>query len=93
MSRKKRILTSNKSLKSLEIIRIKHYSYKTERSYLNWIKDFYYLNEVKRKNLERQELSSDDVRDYLTYLAINKKFLHPPRIRRLMHCSFYSGMF
>lgn len=60
--------------KACEIIRIKHYSYKTERSYLNWIKRFfYYLNEVKRKNLERQELSSDDVRDYLTYLAINKK--------------------
>lgn len=57
-----------------EILRLKHYSYKTERSYTDWVRRFYYyINEVKKKNTQTEKLSSDDVRNYLSYLAINKK--------------------
>jgi site-specific recombinase XerD len=57
-----------------EILRLKHYSYKTERSYIGWVKRFYYyINEVKKGNIQAEKLSSDDVRNYLSYLAIKKK--------------------
>lgn len=55
-------------------IRLKHYSYKTERTYINWAKGFYeYTAGVKKKNISKTGLSSEDVRDYLSYLAVKKK--------------------
>ncbi len=57
-----------------ELLRLKHYSYKTERSYIGWVKRFYYyINEVKKENIQAEKLSSDDIRNYLSYLAIKKK--------------------
>ena len=54
-------------------IRLKHYSYKTERSYIDWAKRFYnYCIEVK-KNTDIFKVNSDDVKDFLSYLAINKR--------------------
>jgi integron integrase len=54
-------------------IRLKHYSYKTERSYINWAKRFYeYTTDVKRKDIEKSGLSSEDVRDFLSFLALKK---------------------
>jgi integron integrase len=55
-------------------IRLKHYSYKTERTYINWAKSFYeYTAGIKKKDIVKTGLSSEDVRDYLSYLAIKKK--------------------
>ncbi|HOX10231.1 MAG TPA: integron integrase [Candidatus Omnitrophota bacterium] len=55
-------------------IRLRHYSYKTERTYINWAKSFYeYTTGVKKKDIAGTGLSSEDVRDYLSYLAIKKK--------------------
>lgn len=57
-----------------EALRVKHYSYKTERSYINWARRFYeYVIEVRKKDLEKSGLSSEDVRDYLGFLALRKK--------------------
>jgi integron integrase len=55
-------------------IRIKHYSYSTERTYINWVKRFFYyvLNE-KKKDIQQSGISSDDVKDYLSYLALKKR--------------------
>ena len=50
-------------------IRILHYSYNTEKTYLSWIKRFAEYLAYKSPS----ELSSDDVKNYLTYLAINQK--------------------
>ena len=55
-------------------IRIKHYSYSTERTYIEWAKKFYsYVMEVKKKDLNTSGLESEDVRDYLSYLALTKR--------------------
>lgn len=55
-------------------IRVKHYSYKTERTYINWAKNFYeYTAGIKKKDIQKTGLSSEDVRDYLSFLAIKKK--------------------
>jgi len=56
------------------VLRIKHYSYKTERLYINWAKRFYeYVIDVKKKSAQQLGLSSEDVRDYLGFLAIRKR--------------------
>ncbi len=39
-----------------ELLRLKHYSYKTERSYIGWAKRFYYyINEVKKENIQAEK--------------------------------------
>ena len=56
-----------------QALRIKHYAYRTELSYLEWVKKFYdYTVNVKKKDLTRS-LDSADVRDYLSYLALKKR--------------------
>jgi len=60
--------------KMREALRIKHYSYKTERSYIDWAKRFYYyMGNVKGNDFQTKPLQSDDVREFLSYLAINKR--------------------
>ena len=57
-----------------DMIRVKHYSYKTERIYIDWVKRFYeYIIKVKRIGIEREKPGSDDVRDFLSYLAIKQR--------------------
>jgi integron integrase len=51
------------------LIRLKHYSYSTERTYLDWAKRFFaYLAETKQS-----EPSQKDVKNFLSYLAIRQK--------------------
>lgn len=55
-------------------IRIRHYSYRTERAYVIWARDFFkYLADVKKKDIQRSGLASEDVRDYLSFLALRKR--------------------
>lgn len=55
-------------------IRIKHYAYKTERSYIDWVKRFYeYVSKIKKKNMQKEGLTSEDVRDFLSHLALKLK--------------------
>ncbi len=57
-----------------EAIRIKHYSYRTERSYLEWTKRFIdYTSKVKKKDVRSAGLDSGDVKDFLSYLALAKR--------------------
>ena len=59
--------------KTREIIRIKHYSYSTERTYVDWIKRFFkYMIEIKGKDLSLSTPDSFDMKDYLSYLASKK---------------------
>lgn len=56
-----------------EAIRIKHYSYSTEQTYLDWAKRFfYYIANEKRKDIHSAGFDSNDVRDYLSYLALKR---------------------
>ena len=55
-------------------IKIKHYSYKTERSYIGWISRFYsYLEDERKKDIRGYILKSEDIRDFLNYLAVKKQ--------------------
>jgi integron integrase len=54
-------------------IRIKHYSYSTERTYIDWAKRFFdYTLKLKKKDMIAPGLDSSDVRDYLSYLAMKR---------------------
>jgi integron integrase len=54
-------------------IRIKHYSYSTERTYIDWAKRFFdYTLKLKKKDMIASGLDSSDVRDYLSYLAMER---------------------
>jgi integron integrase len=54
-------------------IRIKHYSYSTERTYIDWAKRFFdYTLKLKKKDITASGLDSSDVRDYLSYLAMKQ---------------------
>jgi integron integrase len=54
-------------------IRIKHYSYSTERTYIDWAKRFFdYTLNLKKKDITTSGLDSSDVRDYLSYLAMKR---------------------
>jgi site-specific recombinase XerD len=46
-------------------IQLKHYSYKTEKSYVNWVRRFYLFH--KKRNLN--EMGNSEVRTFLSYLA------------------------
>lgn len=60
--------------KMREAIRVKHYSYRTERSYTDWVKRFYdYVFSVKKKDVGSQGVDSADVKDFLSYLAVSSR--------------------
>jgi integron integrase len=57
-----------------EILRIKHYAYSTERTYIDWFGRFHtYLTDVKNKDWQTQGADETDVRDFLGYLAIKQR--------------------
>lgn len=57
-----------------EILRIKHYAYSTERTYIDWFKRFHaYLTDIKKKDWETQGADETDVRDFLSHLAIKQR--------------------
>jgi integron integrase len=51
-----------------DVLRVKHYSYKTEKSYVQWIKRFI-LYHHKRHPLEMAEI---EISQFLTFLAVNE---------------------
>lgn len=59
-------------------LRTRHYSYRTECSYADWVRQFLsYLSE--RQGIPHPRVESDGVRDYLTHLAVRPEDLgeHP----------------
>jgi hypothetical protein len=52
-----------------EIIRLKHYSQKTEQAYLNWIKPYILFHDKKHP----QDMAATEVEAFLTYLAVERK--------------------
>jgi len=56
-----------------EALRIKHYAYSTERTYSDWFARFYdYLTKIKKKDWQNQGANEEDVRDFLSHLAIKQ---------------------
>jgi hypothetical protein len=61
-------------LKMREAIRIKHYSYTTERSYLEWVRRFLdYVTNRQKRDTSEVNLNSKDVREFLSFLAIKQR--------------------
>jgi hypothetical protein len=53
-------------------IRTRHYSYRTECSYADWVRRFFaYCSE--RQGVREPCIESDAVRDYLTHLAVRRR--------------------
>ena len=60
--------------KTREIIRLKHYSYSTERTYIDWLKRFFaYLRNIKKSKTSAHNLCAEDIIEYLTHLAVNQR--------------------
>jgi len=60
--------------KMREMLRLKHYSYKTERTYVNWVKNFFiYVNQHPSELPTPEKLNSKEVKNYLAYLAIKRR--------------------
>ena len=54
-------------------IRVKHYSLSTERTYMDWARRFFdYTGNVKG-GLLRETPGAEDIREFLTHLAVHKK--------------------
>ncbi len=50
-------------------IRLKHYSIKTEQSYVSWIKRYIFFHHLRHPN----EMGKDEIEQFLTFLAVQKK--------------------
>ena len=55
------------------LIRLKHYSYSTEKTYLQWIKRFLDYARQTGKKETVAELETGDCKNFLSYLALNEK--------------------
>ena len=51
------------------VLRLKHYSYRTEQTYLDWCRRYYQYCQKEKIDLK----SSLSVKNYLTYLAVKRK--------------------
>ena len=57
-----------------ELIRLKHYSYSTEQTYIEWARKFHtFILDSKGIKFEIDTLDSNDVRNYLSYLALKQR--------------------
>ena len=52
-----------------QVIRVKHYSLRTEESYINWIKRFTFFHNKKHPI----EMGEKEIREFITHLAKNEK--------------------
>jgi len=50
-------------------IRLKHYSIKTEQSYVSWTKCYIFFHHLCHPN----EMGKDEIEQFLTFLAVQKK--------------------
>ena len=50
-------------------MRMRHMSHKTERAYVGYVRDYILFHNKRHP----REMGADEIRDYLTYLAVEKK--------------------
>ena len=51
-----------------DVIRLKHYSYKTEKSYINWIKRYILFHNKRHP----REMGGKEIEQFLTHLAVEE---------------------
>ena len=72
MNKKSEISSQNKPrlLEQVrDVLRYLHYSYRTEQSYIHWIKRYIYFHNKKHP----RDMGPDQIVEYLTYLAVKRK--------------------
>lgn len=52
-----------------DVLRYRHYSYRTEQSYIHWIKRYIYFHNKKHP----RDMGADEIVEYLTHLAVKRK--------------------
>ncbi len=71
----RRFVVDEAIVKFRETLRLKHYTHRTEQTYLEWLKRFFAYC-TKKQGLTKPKfliITSHEVRDYLAFLAIKKK--------------------
>jgi len=53
-----------------DVMRVKHYAFRTERTYIGWIKRFILFHDKRHPN----EMGETEVEAFLTWLAVEKHF-------------------
>jgi len=53
----------------LDVIRLKHYSIRTEKAYVNWIRRYILFHNKRHP----KEMGSREIEDFLTHLAVNER--------------------
>jgi len=54
---------------AVKALRLQHLSYRTEQSYLGWLKRFYYFLDNKPPDT----INQDDLKNFLSYLAVDRR--------------------
>ena len=68
------LLCEEATARTRELLRVRHYSYRTEQTYLSWIWRFYDYAASHRSPDELEAgVAPEDVRDYMAHLALKKK--------------------
>jgi hypothetical protein len=52
-----------------DVIRVRHYSYRTEQTYVQWVKRFILFHDKRHP----REMGEVEVARFLTHLAVNRK--------------------
>lgn len=56
------------------LVRLKHYSYSTEKTYIDWAKRFFdFCAGLKVNSTDQLSCQSSDIREFLSYLAVKKR--------------------
>src|SRR4030042_110173 len=55
------------------LIRLKHYSYSTERTYLQWIERFFNYALQTRNSRKISDIASEDFKNFVSHLALKQK--------------------
>jgi integron integrase len=55
------------------LIRLKHYSYSTERTYLQWIRRFAQYTKQTAKKVNTDALNAEDCKNFLSHLALKER--------------------
>ncbi len=50
------------------VMRVRHYSYQTEKTYIHWIKQYIYFHKITHP----KDMGAAEVEAFLTYLAVER---------------------
>jgi hypothetical protein len=67
-------------------LRLKHYSYRTEQSYIAWIKRFIFFHNKQHPDT----MGEREIETFLTFSQLNAMWLPQPRIRHYVRFCFYT---